>query len=149
MCILLVDRLGRKLITIIGFAGMSVSLLVLGVIALLVPKSAFSIGYVAVVVLAMFVIFEVTQTLGPGGTDFIYPQEIFPTSIRATGQGFGTSFSRIGAILGLTAFPILVSISGLGLGLMFFFAFSVVGLLATLFLGVETMGKTLEEINVE
>ena len=149
MCILLVDRLGRKLITIIGFAGMSVSLLVLGITALLVPKSAFSIGYIAVVVLAMFVIFEVTQTLGPGGTDFIYPQEIFPTSIRATGQGVGTSFSRIGAILGLTAFPILVSISGLGLGLMFFFAFSVIGLLATVFLGIETMGKTLEEINGE
>lgn len=47
----------------------------------------------------------------------------------------------------MTAFPVLVSISGLGLGLLFFFAFSVLGLLATLFLGIETMGKTLEQIN--
>ena len=54
--------------------------------------------------------------------------------------------SRIGAILGLTAFPVLVSISGLGLGLLFFFAFSVIGVLATLFLGIETMGKSLEDL---
>jgi putative MFS transporter len=149
LCIALIDRLGRKMITIIGFAGMSVSLLVLAIIAIAVPKSAFSIGYVAIGVLAMFIVFEVTQTLGPGGTDFVYPQEIFPTSLRATGQGFGTSFSRIGAILGLTVFPILVSLSGLGLGLLFFFAFSVLGLLVTIFLGVETRGKSLEEITGE
>jgi len=147
LCIALIDRLGRKMITMIGFAGMSFSLLILAIVALVLPTSAFSVGYAAVLVLTMFIIFEVTQTLGPGGTDFVYPQEIFPTSIRATGQGFGTSFSRIGAILGLTAFPVLVSISGLGLGLLFFFAFSVLGLLATLFLGIETMGKTLEQIN--
>lgn len=147
LCIAFIDRLGRKMITMIGFAGMSFSLLILSIIAFVLPKSAFSVGYAAVLVLTMFVIFEVTQTLGPGGTDFVYPQEIFPTSIRATGQGFGTSFSRIGAILGLTVFPILVSVSGLGLGLLFFFAFSVIGLLATLFLGIETMGKSLEEIN--
>ncbi|OWP55527.1 MAG: hypothetical protein B2I17_09505 [Thermoplasmatales archaeon B_DKE] len=147
LCIALIDRLGRKMITMIGFAGMSFSLLILAIVAFVLPKSAFSVGYAAVIVLTMFIIFEVTQTLGPGGTDFVYPQEIFPTSIRATGQGFGTSFSRIGAILGLTAFPVLVSISGLGLGLLFFFAFSVLGLLATLFLGIETMGKTLEQIN--
>lgn len=149
LCIALIDRLGRKMITIIGFAGMSVSLLILSIIAFVVPKSAFSFGYVAVAILSMFIVFEVTQTLGPGGTDFVYPQEIFPTSLRATGQGFGTSFSRIGAILGLTVFPILVSVSGLGLGLFFFFAFSVLGLLVTLFLGIETKGKALEEITGE
>lgn len=146
LCIALVDRLGRKKITLIGFLGMAFSLLVLGGIAFAVPKSAFTEAALAPIIVLMFIIFEVTQTLGPGGTDFIYPQEIYPTSLRATGQGFGTSVSRIGAILGLTAFPVLVSISGLGLGLLFFFAFSVIGVLATLFLGIETMGKSLEDL---
>ncbi|MCL4438387.1 MAG: sugar porter family MFS transporter [Candidatus Thermoplasmatota archaeon] len=146
LCIALIDRLGRKTITALGFAGMSVSLVILGIIALLVPKSAFSVGILAPVIVLMFIVFEVTQTIGPGGTDFVYPQEIYPTSIRATGQGFGTSVSRIGAILGLTAFPALVAFSGLGAGLMFFFAFSVIGLVVTLVLGVETKGKSLEEL---
>ena len=147
LCIAFIDRLGRKRITALGFSGMAVSLLILGIVALEVPKSAFAVGILAPVIVLMFIVFEVTQTMGPGGTDFIYPQEIFPTSIRATGQGFGTSVSRIGAILGLTAFPALVAIAGLGAGLLFFFVFSVIGLLATLILGVETKGRTLEEIN--
>jgi putative MFS transporter len=143
LCIALVDRLGRKKITLIGFLGMAFSLVVLGGIAIAVPKSAFTEAALAPVIVLMFLIFEVTQTLGPGGTDFIYPQEIYPTSLRATGQGFGTSVSRIGAILGLTAFPVLVDVSGLGYGLLFFCAFSVIGVLATLFLGIETKGRSL------
>ncbi|MEM0158840.1 MAG: MFS transporter, partial [Thermoplasmataceae archaeon] len=148
LCIAFIDRLGRKRITILGFSGMALSLFVLGIIALAVrDRSAFAVGLLAPVIVLMFILFEVTQTMGPGGTDFIYPQEIFPTSIRATGQGFGTSVSRIGAILGLTAFPALVAIAGLGAGLMFFFVFSVIGLLVTVILGVETKGKALEEIS--
>lgn len=146
LCIALIDRLGRKFLTALGFAGMAVSLFFLAIIALVIPKSAFTIGLVAAAVVALFIVFEVTQTMGPGGTDFIYPQELFPTSIRATGQGFGTSVSRIGAILGLTAFPALVAISGLGAGLLFFFLFSIIGLVATLVLGIETKGKSLEEL---
>ena len=146
LCIAFIDRLGRKKITALGFTGMAVSLLFLGVIALLVPKSAFTDGVVAAAIVALFIVFEVTQTMGPGGTDFVYPQEVFPTSIRATGQGFGTSVSRIGAILGLTAFPAIVAMAGLGSGLLFFFAFSVIGLVVTLVLGIETRGKSLEEL---
>ena len=84
LCIAFIDRLGRKKITALGFAGMAVSLLFLGIIALLVPKSAFTDGGVAAAIVALFIVFEVTQTMGPGGTDFVYPQEVFPTSIRAT-----------------------------------------------------------------
>ena len=141
-----VDKLGRKKMTVYGFSGMAVSLFFLGLIALKVPSSAFKDALVAAAIVALFIVFEVTQTMGPGGTDFIYPQEIFPTSIRATGQGFGTSVSRIGGILGLTVFPTLVAISGLGGGLMFFFLFAIIGLVATLVLGIETKGKSLEEL---
>lgn len=146
LCIATVDKWGRKAVTTLGFAGMSVSLLVLSVIAIDTPKSAFKAGGFAAVIVAMYMLFQLTQTWGPGGTDFIFPQELFPTSIRATGQGWGTSVSRLGAILGLVGFPQIVAAAGLGDGLLLFFAFSVVGLLATVFLGTETMGRTLEEI---
>ncbi len=146
LCVATVDRWGRKSVTILGFSGMTISLLVLTVVAMRAPTSAFTVGGYAGVIVAMYALFQLTQTWGPGGTDFIYPQELFPTSIRATGQGWGTSVSRFGAILGLVGFPQLVGFAGLGYGLLLFFAFSVVGLLATVFLGVETMGKALEEI---
>lgn len=146
-CIFTIDRWGRKFDTILGFSGMSVALIVLAFLALRIPKSAFATGAIApVIIIAMYVLFELTQTWGPGGTDFIFPQELFPTSIRATAQGWGTSFSRIGAILGLVAFPQIVAMAGIGYGLFFFFAFSVIGLLATIFLGVETKNRSLEDV---
>lgn len=146
-CIVTIDRWGRKTNTILGFSGMAVSLIVLAVIAIEVPRAAFTAGFLApAAIIGMYVLFELTQTWGPGGTDFVYPQELFPTSIRATGQGWGTSVSRIGAILGLVGFPQIVAAAGLGYGLLFFFAFAVVGLLATVFLGVETKNRTLEDV---
>ncbi len=149
LCIATVDSWGRKAVTILGFVGMSVSLLVLSIVAIDVPKSAFTAGGFALIIASMYILFQLTQTWGPGGTDFIYPQELFPTSIRATGQGWGTSVSRVGAILGLVGFPQIVAYAGLGYGLLFFFAFAVIGLLATIFLGTETKGRTLEEISGE
>lgn len=146
LCIATIDVWGRKAVTILGFSGMTVALLVLSIIAIGTPKEAFSVGGLAVVIVIMYVLFELTQTWGPGGTDFVFPQELFPTSIRATGQGWGTSVSRIGAILGLVGFPQIVAAAGLGYGLILFLVFSFIGLLATIFLGTETRGKTLEEI---
>ncbi len=146
LCIATVDKWGRKTVTILGFAGMTLSLLVLTIVAINIPRSAFAVGRYAITIVCMYALFQLTQTWGPGGTDFIFPQELFPTSIRATGQGWGTSVSRIGAILGLIGFPQLLAFAGLGYGLVLFLVFSVVGLLATVFLGVETKGRALEEI---
>ena len=146
LCIAFIDKIGRKKITLIGFVGMTISLFVLAILALRIPKDAFSMASVSAAIIAMFILFEVTQTMGPGSTDLIYPQELYPTSIRATGQGWGTSFSRVGAILGLTVFPTLMDVFGLGYGLLFFFVFALLGIIVTLLLGVETTGKSLEEL---
>lgn len=146
IAILLIDRIGRKGITIIGFSGMVVSLAALGIITFYVPnKSAFITD--GALIFAMFLIFYVTEAIGPGSTDFVYPIELFPTEDRATAQGFGTSVSRVGAILGITTFPFIVTIYGFSTSLFFFTGLSVIGLLATVFLATETKGKTLEEIN--
>jgi putative MFS transporter len=145
LAIMLIDKLGRKTITIIGFAGMFISLLVLGITTLFVPKSGW-LGY-SYIIFPMFFLFEVTQAIGPGSTDFVYPIELFPTNDRATAQGFGTSVSRIGAILGVTTFPFIVLDYGISSSLFFFMGFSLLGFLATVFLATETRGKTLEQIN--
>ena len=147
LAIMLIDRIGRKAITIIGFTGMVISLGILGVIThFYSTKAEFLI--VAVPILIFFLIFYITEAIGPGTTDFVYPVELFPTEDRATAQGFGTSVSRIGAILGITAFPIIVADVGFSTSLFFFAGLSIIGLLTTIFLGIETKGKSLEEINM-
>ena len=146
IAILLIDRIGRKGITIIGFSGMVISLLSLGIITFYVPdRSAFITD--GILIFALFLIFYITEAIGPGSTDFVYPVELFPTEDRASAQGFGTSVSRIGAILGITTFPFIVSIYGFSTSLFFFTGLSVIGLLATIFLATETKGKTLEQVN--
>ncbi|MCL4453258.1 MFS transporter [Ferroplasma sp.] len=146
--IVLIDRIGRKGITIIGFSGMVVSLAALGIVTYYVPnKTAFVTE--GALIFVLFLIFYITEAIGPGSTDFVYPVELFPTEDRATAQGFGTSVSRIGAILGITTFPFIVTAYGFSGSLFFFTALAVIGLLATIFLGTETKGKTLEEINAE
>ncbi len=149
MCILTVDRWGRKPVTILGFAGMFVSLLVLALVAMYVPTDAFAVGTTAIIIASMYILFELTQSWGMGSTDFVYGQELFPTSIRATGQGWGTSISRIGAILGLTSFPTIVALYGLGYGLLFFAVAGFLGLLLTVFMAPETKGKSLEELTAK
>lgn len=146
IAILLIDRIGRKGITIIGFSGMTISLMGLGIITYYVPTKSAFITYGALI-FTLFLVFYITESIGPGSTDFVYPIELFPTEDRSTAQGFGTSVSRIGAILGITTFPFIVTAYGFSTSLFFFMALAIIGLLATIFLGTETKGKTLEEIN--
>ncbi|MDY0394041.1 hypothetical protein RWE15_05565 [Virgibacillus halophilus] len=47
--------------------------------------------------------------MGGGILNFVYPTELFPTSIRASAAGFATSVSRIGSILGTLVFPNFVA----------------------------------------
>lgn len=146
LCILTVDRWGRKPVTVLGFSGMFISLLVLAFIAARTPKDAFAVGIMGVLIASMYILFELTQSWGMGSTDFVYGQELFPTSVRATGQGWGTSISRIGAILGLTTFPTIVTLYGLGYGLLFFAIAALIGMMLTIFLAPETKNKSLEEL---
>ncbi len=143
IALLVIDRLGRRLITIIGFTGTTASLVILGIVTYFVPK--FSIdAAIAPIIFGTFLVFELIQNVGPGTTDFVYPIELFPTSERATAQGFGTSVSRVGAVLGITTFPFIVLSFGISGSLFFFGAFALIGLLVTILLAPETGGKSLE-----
>lgn len=45
---------------------------------------------------------------------FVYPNEIFPTEIRAIAVGIGTSMSRIGAVVGTYLVPISIEHQDIG-----------------------------------
>lgn len=75
----------------------------------------------------------------------VYPNEIFPTDIRAAGVGIGASISRIGAAIGTWLVPISLVSIGIGHTMYAAAAVSFVGLLVSIWLAPETRGMSLEE----
>ena len=139
IAIVFIDSVGRKNLTEIGFAGMVVTLLLAAVLFKYFP--------IVIYIVLLFVIFEIAEELGPGIISSVYPQELYPTEIRSTAQGFGTTISRVGALFGIFSFAFIAALYGVGGGLIFLAGISGVGLIVTLLLGKETARKSLEELN--
>lgn len=134
-----VDRIGRRPLLITSFTGLTIALVVLALV--LEPTLAFLIILISVAVLF--------ANSGGGILNFVYPSELFPTALRASGNGLATSVSRIGSILGVLVFPNMVAAWGDNSALWFFAVIGLAGLLITLTLAPETKGRTLEEISAD
>ncbi|MFJ1701859.1 MFS transporter [Kitasatospora sp. NPDC088346] len=80
---------------------------------------------------------------GPNVLDWTYPNELFPTEVRATAVGLATSVSRVGAAVGTYLLPL--SLTGLGTGPTMLIAAGVtaVGLLVCVLWAEETKGVAL------
>jgi PHS family inorganic phosphate transporter-like MFS transporter len=135
-----VDRIGHRLLQIIGFIGMGVAYLLIGVI----PG-------VTTTVAPFLILFGVSYffaEFGPNTTTFILPAEIFPTSARTTGHGISAGVAKIGAFLGVFLLPQITGSFGTAGAMRLFALFSLVGLLLT-FLLPEPKGKSLDELSDE
>jgi len=137
----LLDRLGRKRIQWQGFAVMAVAF---GAIAL-IPGVTGDVW----VFLVLFALSYLFVEFGPNMTTFVLPSEIFPTSIRGTGDGISAASGKFGAFLGALLVPHLLAWAGLTgvMGLMA--GVSVVGVVLTLVALPEPKGKSLEEASAE
>lgn len=131
--LLLVDKIGRKALLIYSFAGIALVWGVAGVIP----------GLPALAIFGVICFFA----LASGASSFleiVYPNELFPTEVRATAVGIGTSVSRIGAAVATYLMPFALD-KGVNWVLLAGAAVSAVGLLVTLAWGVETAGRSLSE----
>jgi len=135
--ILLVDRIGRRPLIIVAFAGLTLSLAVLAL------TGSSSLAVVAV----LLAIGVMCANGGPGILDFLYPTELLPTEVRATGSGLATAVSRVGGILGIVLFPDLVKAWGIAHALWLFVACGAAGTVICLLMAPETKGQTLEDLN--
>jgi MFS family permease len=99
------DRWGRKLIQILGFAMMAASFIG---IALLGDAKAIIEPFVALYCLNYFF-----TEFGPNTTTFVLPAEIFPLSVRTTSHGISATIGKIGAAVGTFSFPLLQAKFGL------------------------------------
>lgn len=132
----LVDRWGRRPLILLAFTGLTASLVILA----LAPTPAL------VALIVLFGLAELFANMGPGVLDFVYPTELFPTSVRAGATGFATAVSRVGAILSILVFPSLLLAWGLGRALWLFAIASVAGLVISAILAPETRGQSLESL---
>ncbi|MFC9892581.1 MFS transporter [Nocardia sp. NPDC127579] len=80
---------------------------------------------------------------GPNVLDWTYPNELFPTHIRATAVGFATSVSRVGAALGTYLLPWSLDHLGLGTTFLCAAAITAIGYLICLWGAPETKGRDL------
>ncbi|MEV0668688.1 MFS transporter [Mycobacterium sp. NPDC050441] len=129
----LVDRIGRKALLIYTFAGIGI----IWGIAGLIPGLPVMIVFTAVCAFALL----------SGASNFleiVYPNELFPTEVRATAVGIGTAASRIGAAVAVYLMPFALD-KGVNWVLLAGAAISFVGLAVTVAWGVETAGRSLSE----
>ena len=133
----LVERWGRKPVCIVTLLGG-------GVMAFFYGQSAVFGGNVALLIstglLMQFFLFGMWAVL------YTYTPELYPTSARATGSGFASAIGRVGSLLGPLVTGLVFPITGQGgvfaLGAL---CFAIAAGVVWLF-GMETRGKTLEEL---
>lgn len=80
-----------------------------------------------------------------GNLQFIYPSELFPTSIRAAGVGMAAALSRIGAAIGTFVLPIVVATYGAQTLMIGTVALLTLGAVVSWKVAPETAGRPLVE----
>ena len=136
----LIDVLGRKQLMLIGSLGY--------IISLTMVAFAFYSQLGSVVLLLSIMLFIASHAIGQGAVIWVFISEIFPNTVRANGQAFGTGIHWIFAALITLVGPIVIDVYKDNPWPIFaFFAFMMLlPLVFVLFMMPETKGLSLEEI---
>ncbi len=86
--------------------------------------------------------------LGAWAGLYTYTPELYPTEIRGTGSGAAASIGRLAGIIAPTLTGYLYSLSGLYAAYIVIAIIHIVAGLITLVLGIETKGRSLEELEI-
>lgn len=109
MALLLINRVGKIRLQVVGFVAMAAGLLLLGYTSSLPGGGNDNTALIFI----GFIVFNLFMNMGPNSTTYCLPAEVFPTRLRATGSGFAASCGKAGAALGLILFPIMQTDLGL------------------------------------
>ncbi|MGH9082371.1 MAG: MFS transporter, partial [Acidimicrobiales bacterium] len=134
------DRIGHRRLQLIGFPLMGLAFLLIGV----VPGITAMVGPF----LILFGMSYFFAEFGPNTTTFVLAGEVFPTSVRTTGHGISAGIAKLGAFIGVFAFPIIKADIGVSGALRLSAVFALAGALLTLLIP-EPARRSLEDISPE
>ena len=134
----LIDKLGRKSLLLIGAAGCASCLA--GVAWVFATHS--HRGDLLWLLVTFIAFFSVSQ----GAVIWVYIGEVFPTSVRAKGQGVGSASHWFMNALIAQGFPIVAKWTGTATSFVFFAAATVVQFIVVALFYPETKGQTLEQL---
>ncbi len=137
---LAIDRVGHRRLQFLGFTGMALGFLLLGVVPGIVKEV---LPFVVLYGLSYFF-----TEFGPNTTTFVLPSELYPVSARTTGHGLSAGTGKVGAFIGTFTFPLVLSTLGLSGVMLIATSTAVLGIMVT-FLLPEPAGKTIEEASSE
>ncbi|MGE2713278.1 MFS transporter [Mycolicibacterium litorale] len=130
----LVETWGRRPMTLVPFALMALSL---GGLAVWVDAPGWF-------VITAFLFYAVTSG-GPQIMEWVYPNELFPTEVRATAVGIAVGVSRIGAAVGTYMVPIGIESIGVNATMAIAAGLTLFGFLVCFAWAPETKGRSLAE----
>jgi len=136
-----VEKLGRRFIQMLGFAVITVILLIMSVFWDYIKENV-------PLFIALFTISNFFFNFGPNQTTFIVAGEVFPTRWRSTCHGISAASGKLGAIIGIQVIAPFFN-SHVQIVLFLFSIIMATGWVATYYLVPETAGKTLEQICLE
>lgn len=128
------NSMGRRPLLIRSLALMAAGLVVLG----LFPDAPVLVVVVAFGLYAFF-------SGGPGILQWLYPNELFPTEVRASAVGIAIAFSRIGTVVATYGTPLFLAAFGVGPTMLVAAGLVVLGLVLSVLMAPETRGKSLDE----
>ncbi|PRQ60335.1 putative phosphate-transporting ATPase [Rosa chinensis] len=142
--VLLIEKLGRFKIQLIGFFMMSLFMFIIGVkyVELKGHKYWFAILYGLTFFFANF---------GPNSTTFVLPAELFPTRVRSTCHAISAACGKAGAMVGafgVQTYTLDANQNKIRKAMLFLAFSNMLGFFFT-FLVTETKGRSLEEISGE
>lgn len=137
--LVLIDKLGRKLLMYIGSIGY--------ILSLATVAWAFSSGVSGTIVVAAVFVFIASHAIGQGAVIWVFIAEIFPNAVRSKGQSLGSSTHWVFAAgITLVMPQVLASFSPVSVFAFFTFAMCL-QLVFVRFLMPETKGRTLEDVS--
>jgi putative MFS transporter len=130
----ILERMRRRMVLIGSYVFFALPLTILGLAA--------NMPGVWVTILFCVTLFSICVCTN---LENVYPPELFPTEVRSTGVGFVVTFSRVGAILGAFAMPMMMESAGISITMLIIAAIVVFGLFISIMWAPETRGINLEK----
>lgn len=136
LAVKVIDRSGRRPMSIIGMSLASLAALVL----------AFVSGHTIILTIAFCVM--MVSLMSPGqGPYWAWSVELFPTRLRATGAGAATAIGKVGSLIATLLFPVYLDYTGWKITLLTYFLIFLLSAILVAIYAPETKGTSLAALD--